>query len=216
MASYNLLKQKIALSEETLSQEFGKLSSLEQQFIITQQNTKALKEQQKVREAEKDIQDQLNEKLGITGNLLKGLGAIPGIGRASAEAMAEVTAEIQKQVEESGKLPSRWKTFGMIAGKTAKNISKSLTDPAVLITGLISLMKDLDGGAENYARSMNVSYKEALNIRNEMEAASGVTKGQMLEASIAVNQQLGTSAQLTKENAAAFRPINGSCWYDCR
>jgi hypothetical protein len=121
--------------------------------------------------------------------------------------MAEVTAEIQKQVEESGKLPSRWKTFGMIAGKTVKNISSSLSDPAVMITGLISLMKDLDGGAENYARSMNVSYQEALKVRNEMEAASGVTKGQMLEASIAVNQQLGTSAQLTKENAAAFAQL---------
>jgi hypothetical protein len=207
MASYNLLKQKIALSEETLSQEFGKLSSLEQQFIITKQNTKALEEQQNVREAEKAIQDQLNEKLGITGNILKGLGAIPGIGRASAKAMAEVEEEIRKITEETGQLPGKWKTFGMIVSKTAKNIEKSFTDPAVLITGLVSILKELDSSGENFARSMNMSYEKSIEFRNNMSSVSGVTKGQLLESISAVGDQLGSNAAITKEDAETFTKL---------
>ena len=59
VASYDQLKQEIALNEETISQEFGKLSSLEQQLLITKQNTKELKKQQEVRAAEKGIQKEL-------------------------------------------------------------------------------------------------------------------------------------------------------------
>jgi hypothetical protein len=207
LASYNQLKQKIALNEDLISQEFSKLSSLEQQYVLTQQNTKALEKQQKGRQAEKGIQKELKTQLGFSGKIAKALGAIPGIGDASRDALAEVNEELNQMVEESGKLPSRWKTFSMLVGKTTKSLDKGLTDPVTIITGLISLMKDLDGGAENYARSMNVTYEEALKVRNEMEAVSGVTKGQMLEASIAVNQQLGTSANLTQENAAAFAKL---------
>ena len=207
VASYNQLKQKIALNEQLISQDFSRLSSLEQQYILTQQNTKALEKQQKVRQAEKEIQKQLKSQLGFSGKIAETLGTIPGIGNASREALEEVNEEIKRIVEETGKLPSRWKTFSMLAGKTVKSLDKGLTDPAVLLTGLISLMKDLDGGAENYARSMNVTYEEALKVRNEMGKVNGLTKGQMLEANIAVNKELGTSAQLTKANAAAFAKL---------
>lgn len=203
----SLLTLKLSKTDALISNGLKYLSASEKQLIVTRQNSKELENQQTIRKSELNIQKQIEKRLGVVGDITKGLGAIPGIGRSSAEALEEVTAEIQKQVEESGKLPSRWKTFGMIIDKTAKSISSSLSDPAVIITGLISIFKDLDSGAENYARSMNVSYQEALKVRNEMEAASGVTKGQMLEASIAVNQQLGTSAQLTKENAASFAQL---------
>ena len=207
MASYNLLKNKIKLNEDLISQDFSKLSSLEQQYLLTQQNTKALEKQQESRKAEKDIQKNLQSQLGLSGKIAETLGTIPGIGNASREALAEVNEELNRIVEETGKLPSRWKTFSMLVGKTAKSLDKGFTDPAFLLTGLISLMKDLDGGAENYARSMNVTYEEALKVRNEMSAVAGVTKGQMMEASIAVNKELGASGQLTEDNAAAFAQL---------
>jgi hypothetical protein len=205
--SYNQLKQKISLQDDLISQGFQNLSSLEQQIILTQQNTKALEEQQEVRKGEEAIQKQIEKRLGIIGIATKGLGAIPGIGRSSAEAMAEVTEEIQKQVEESGKLPSRWKTFGMIAGKTVKNISSSLTDPAVMITGLISIFKELDDTGEKFSRSMNMTYKESLTFRDNMSAVAGVTKGQLLESISAVGTQLGSNAAITEKDAATFTKL---------
>lgn len=208
LVSYNQLKEKIALNEDLIALEFSKLSSLEKQYLLTQQNTKALEKQQIARQAEKGIQKELKSQLGLSGKIAQTLGVIPGIGNAARDALEEVTEEINQQVESSGKLPSRWKTFGMLVGKTAKSLDKGFTDPVTLLTGLISLMKDLDNGAENYARSMSVTYEEALKVRNEMDAVAGVTKSQMLDASIAINKELGTSGQLTKENAAAFAKLN--------
>jgi hypothetical protein len=208
MSSYNQLKDKISLNEQLISQDFSKLSSLEQQVLLTQQNTKALEEQQKVREAEKGIQDQLNQKLGITGKILKGLGAIPGIGEASAKAMSEVEEEIRKISEETGQLPGKWKTFGMIVSKTGKNISSSFTDPAVLITGLVSILKELDSSGEAFARSMNMSYEKSIEFRNNMSAVSGVTKGQMLESISAVGAQLGSNAAITAKDAETFTKLH--------
>jgi hypothetical protein len=205
---YENLQKKMRINEEALFQEFGKLSSLEQQYVLTKQNTKALEDQQTQRKNDLNIQKQIEKRLGIIGDITKGLGAIPGIGRASAEAMAEVTEEIQRQVEESGKLPSRWKTFGMIVGKTFKGIDKNLTDPAVIITGLISIFKELDGSGEKFARSMNMSYKDSLEFRNNLSAVSGVTKGQLLESISAVGTQLGSNASITKEDAKTFTRLH--------
>jgi len=207
MASYNLLKQKIALSEETLSQEFGKLSSLEQQFIITQQNTKELEKQQEVRKSEESLQKNIESRLGLAGKLAKTFGAIPGIGQSAAEAMAEVTEEIQKQVEATGKLPGRWKTFSMIVDKTLTSIGKSLADPAVVITGLVSILKELDDSGEKFARSMNMSYEKSIEFRNNMSAVSGVTKGQLLESISAVGEQLGSNAAITAKDAETFTKL---------
>ena len=208
ITSYNQLKEKIALNEDLISQEFSKLSSLEQQYLLTQQNNKALEKQQAVRQAEKGIQKALKAQLGFSGKIAQTLGVIPGIGNAAREALEEVNEEINRIVEETGKLPSRWKTFGMLVGKTAKSLDKGFTDPVTILTGLISLMKDLDSGAENYARSMNVTYEEALRVKNEMNTVAGITKSQMLEASIAINKELGASGQLTEENAKAFAKLN--------
>jgi hypothetical protein len=207
ISSYNQLKDKIQLNEQLITQEFSKLSSLEQQYILTQQSTEALEEQQKVREAEQGIQDQLNKKLGVAGGILKGLGALPGIGTAAASAMSEVEEEIRQITEETGQLPNKWATFSMIVSKTGKNIEKSFTDPAVLIGGLVSILKELDDSGEKFARSMNMSYTESLQFRDNMTAVSGITKGQMLESISAVGEQLGSNAAISEKDAATFTEL---------
>ena len=219
MASYNLLKQKIALSEETLSQEFGKLSSLEQQFIITQQNTKELEKQQKVRQAEKGIQKELKSQLGLTGAIAAGLGSIPGLGNAAKDALEEVTEELNKQVEATGELPNRWKTFGMLAAKTASSLGKGLTDPLFIVTSLVGIFKDLDQSAGDYAKSMNMSYSDALKARNEftsMAVASGDmalnAKG-LMETQSAIGAQLGTNAKLNQADLKTFTKLRVQAGY---
>lgn len=203
----SLLTLKLSKTDALISNGLKYLSASEKQLIVTRQNSKELENQQTIRKSELNIQKQIEKRLGVVGDITKGLGAIPGIGRSSAEALEEVTAEIQKQVEESGKLPSRWKTFGMIAGKTAKNISRSLTDPAVMITGLISIFKELDDTGEKFARTMNMTYEESLKFRDNMSSVAGVTKGQLLESISAVGAQLGSNAAITEKDAATFTKL---------
>lgn len=211
--SYEALKEKTALNEEALAQEFGKLSSLEQQYILTKQNTKALEDQQKVREAEKGIQDQLETQLGLSGKLAKVLGTIPGAGDASKKALEEVTKEIQAQVEASGELPSRWKTFGMLVGKTFKGLGKSLTDPLVTIGGLKNLFTTIDDRAGKMAKSMNMTYSEALSTGRElssMATSSGdiALNGENLaETLMFVGKQLGSNAKLNEADLKTFTKL---------
>jgi hypothetical protein len=207
--SYNNLKDKIALNEELLSQGFGNLSSLEQQYILTKQNTKALEEQQKVREAEKGIQKQLETQLGLSGKLAKTLGIIPGVGDASKKALEEVTKELQLQVETTGKLPSRWKTFGMLVGKTAKSLGKGLTDPLVIL----GYLSEADKGAGDLAKSMSMTYQEALGTRKELGniAASSMdvalnTKN-LQETLMFVGKQLGSNAKLNEADLKTFTKL---------
>jgi hypothetical protein len=213
--SYEQLKQKIALNEELISQEFQNLSSLEQQNILTKQNTKALEEQQTVRKAEKEIQSQLETQLGLSGKIAKTLGAIPGIGDASQKALAEVTEELQKQVEAGGELPSRWKTFGMLVGKTVQSLSKGVTDP-IAILGYLS---EADKGAGDLAKSMNMTYAEASNTRKELgqvAALSGEvslnTRG-LQETLMAVGKSLGSNASLNEKDLITATKLREQAGY---
>ena len=207
--SYEALKEKMALNEESLAQEFGKLSSLEQQYILTKQNTKALEDQQKVREAEKGIQDQLETQLGLSGKLAKALGAIPGIGNASAKALEEVTKELQAQVEAGGKLPSRWKTFGMLIEKTFKSLGKGLTDPLIIL----GYLSEVDKGAGNLAKSMNMTYQEALDTRKELgniatlSGDTALNTKNLQETLMFVGKQLGSNAKLNEADLKIFTKL---------
>jgi hypothetical protein len=217
--SYEALKQKTSLNEEILAQEFGKLSSLEQQYILTKQNTKALEDQQKVREAEKGIQDQLETQLGLSGKLAKVLGTIPGAGDASKKALEEVTKEIQAQVEASGELPSRWKTFGMLVGKTFKGLGKSLTDPLVTIEGIKNLFTTIDDRAGEMAKSMNMTYSEALSTGRELSSmaiSSGdiALNGKNLsETLMFVGKQLGSNAKLNEADLKTYTKLREQAGY---
>jgi hypothetical protein len=207
--SYEALKEKMALNEESLAQEFGKLSSLEQQYILTKQNTKALEDQQKVREAEKGIQDQLETQLGLSGKLAKALGAIPGIGNASAKALEEVTKELQAQVEAGGKLPSRWKTFGMLIEKTFKSLGKGLTDPLIIL----GYLSEVDKGAGNLAKSMNMTYQEALDTRKELgniatlSGDTALNTKNLQETLMFVGKQLGSNVKLNEADLKIFTKL---------
>ena len=219
VASYNQLKEKIALNEETISQEFGKLSSLEQQLLITKQSTKELEKQQGVRKAEKDIQKELKSQLGLTGAIAAGIGSIPGLGNAAKDALEEVTEELNKQVEATGELPSRWKTFGMLATKTVSSLGKGLTDPLFIVTSLVGIFKDLDQSAGDYAKSMNMSYSDALKARNEFTSMA-VSSGDMalnakvlMETQTAIGAQLGTNAKLNDADLKTFTKLRVQAGY---
>jgi uncharacterized membrane protein len=219
MASYNQLKNKISLNEQLISQDFSKLSSLEQQVLLTQQNTKALEEQQNVREAEKGIQTQLETQIGLSGKLAGILGAIPGLGNSSAKALGEVTEELNKQVEAGGELPSRLKTLGMMASKTASSLAKGLTDPLTILTTIGALFLELDKAAGDFAKSQNMSYNDALKAResySSMAVSSGdvsLNARTLMESQAAIGAQLGTNAELNKEDLQTFTKLREQAGY---
>jgi len=150
--------------------------------------------------------EKITQQLGVFGGVLKGLSKIPLIGDVFDANQALDAA--RDKVKETGSgvagLASGFKNIGSQIFKGVLNPSNMLLTATTLI---LDTFLELDNSAENYARSMNITYEEALKVRNEMSAVAGITKGQMMEASIAINKELGTSAALTQENAAAFAEL---------
>jgi hypothetical protein len=206
-STYDL--KKIKSLEEQAKKQRQILRSQLDQFVGSQKDLDALKDKIGVADDLLISFTQITEEarkfqksMGITGGILKGMSKIPILGNMLG------TQEALEAAEEAAKNGAgRLGTMSAAAKSMGKSLLSSVSDPVVVMGTLLSIFKELDDSAEKYARTMNITYKEALQVRNEMDAVAGITKGQMLEASMAINKELGTSAQLTQENAAAFAKL---------
>lgn len=181
----------------------GKISESEESiYKAAKENFSIFEETNKLLGERIQKEEQINAKLGLTGKLMKGINKIPIVGQFID---AEKALEKMRDAAENG--GGKIATLGAGLKSIGKDIDKGISDPLTILITLVGIMKELDGGAEAYARSMNVSYEEALKVRNEMEQVSGVTKGQMMESISFINQQLGTSSKLSKEMSAQFTQL---------
>jgi len=182
----------------------------------------------------KQIQDRidkekvLNDALGISGGLLKGVkGSLDALGLgglASVLNLEEAQKEMEKVADEVTKGGTEAAGFSgklkiMSAGSAAlgKGLMKAFTDPATVMValtkGLMDAFKHLDEDTGNIAKNMNMSYTEALKVTGELKSqakASGdvfVTTAGMTETMLAVNDALGISVQLTGDQAAEFTSL---------
>jgi hypothetical protein len=163
---------------------------------------KALDKTKERIEYEKDI----NKKLGITGGLLKGISKIPILGDVFDA--NEAVSEMDKHLRAGGS------SVGAL-GKGLKNIGKQMKDGVLnssnmmlaAFTFIISALKNMDKGAGEFAKGMNVSYSEALKTREEMASlatASGdaaLNADNLLKTTTAVGQSLGTNAEINKADS---------------
>ena len=104
---------------------------------------------------------------------------------------------------------------GMSAGmKSMKNTLKKTLGPMALLAlaakQLMTAMINGDKAAGDLAKSMNISYKEALAMRRELRSAaieSGnnfINTKQTQESLLAINQSLGTNVMLSNEMLTQF------------
>ena len=170
----------------------------------------------------------LNDALGISGGLLKGVkGSLDALGLgglASVLNLEEAQKEMEKVADEVTKGGTEAAGFSgklkiMSAGSAAlgKGLMKAFTDPATVMValtkGLMDAFKHLDEDTGNIAKNMNMSYTEALKVTGELKSqakASGdvfVTTAGMTETMLAVNDALGISVQLTGDQAAEFTSL---------
>ncbi len=209
----NSLLKKIAKNDGLLDQSTQQLNSQQLQLAYTKLNTEELKKQQSLRENELNIQQQLEEQLGLVGKIAKTFGHFKGISDDVNKALADTTKEMQRMATEEGKVIGKWQSFGMFVGNLGKNLTKHFTDPLVVLTSFISILKDIDSGAGQFAKSMNITYSDALNVRNEMAdiaTSSGdvALNSKSLQESLGyINQQLGTNGKLSEQDLITFTKL---------
>ena len=194
------------------------------QKSIVQQYAEALRysqeqtaELEKQKQQAKEIEDARDKSLGVSGKLLKTLGGIRGLGDSVKKSQEELNNYAEEYRKKTGEYPSKMQSLGKAIALTGKSFVKGLVDPAVvlggLFTALVKTFKDVDKGAEDTARGMNMSYSEAVKFRTELIGAANTSNSQyvtskgLLETNLAINNALGTSVKLTDANAQSFTKL---------
>jgi len=134
-----------------------------------------------------------------------------GVGVQEALEMAGVSA---KEVTVGKFTDAQKSAAGLNAG--FESIGKKISSIAIAVTiftKLFKMMGESDKAAGDLAKNMNVSYKEAQNMRNELRnqaLESGNTSANvksLSESMVAINSTLGTNVALNKEDLNTFTEL---------
>ena len=112
----------------------------------------------------------------------------------------------------------KYKVLSAGVKSLGKSLVSNLLDPMFLLTSTITFIvdafKSLDAGAGDLAKGMNITYSEALNVREELTGMANAsydtsvnTKG-LQEALMGVNSELGTNGMLSEETLVTMTKLN--------
>lgn len=176
--------------------------------ILTGTNAEYNEINSKLKEQEEE-EKQIQKNLGVTGGVLKGISKIPILGDV-IDADSAVKA-MEKNLRNGGNAVG---ALGTGLKEIGTQVKDGLFNSANFVLGaftmILSIIKDLDSGAGEFAKSMNMTYNESLRVRDEMSAVAlhsgiaAVNSARMMETLSFVGNQLGSNAQLSKENALQF------------
>jgi hypothetical protein len=123
-------------------------------------------------------------------------------------------AGVSAQQVKFGKLPGTESISALRAGINSLGpaLAKAL-GPAIIIKELVDALKKSDQAVGDMAKGLNMSYNEALNMKQELTAAANssgnifVTSKGMAESLLAINKTLGTNVMLNKEDLTTFTKL---------
>ncbi len=225
-----LLEDQLAqqnLSDEERNKAQSALDNVNQSL---NNNTSALNQfNEQLKVAAKDAKN-LEDALGLGGNALKGMqgtmskmglsGLADKLGLDEAnEAMEEMANQLTDNGKKAASLGDKFKIAGAGMKAAFSGLAKNLLGPEVLIGELVSALQSSDQAAGELAKSMNLTYKEALNTRREfgnMAALSGdaaLNTRALQETYMAIGKELGSNARLNKEDLITFTKLREQAGY---
>lgn len=204
----NVQKQLIR-KERLLRVAVDSLSTQAKQALYSEVNTKELEKQVELRKKELSIQKDLDERLGVAGQLTEAIGRIPGFGNAAKQALDKVTKTLQEAKENGEDIPDRLGTLKMLGSELGASLKKGLTDPLVVgvavLGTLVKKMFDLNKQVVETGRALGYSQLQMTALTMELNAAA-VSSGEFL----ATNVDLLKTVQQTTEQLGIQGDILGS------
>jgi hypothetical protein len=192
---------ELKLSGQINESEAAIYMAAKENFAIFEETNELLKERiQK--------EEQINAKLGLTGKLMKGISKVPLVGQ-----FIDADKALKKMRKTAEKGGSKIAVLGAGFKSMGGDIVKGLTDPLFIATQLVKMFVDVDKQAGEFAKSQNISYKDALKMREEyaaMAASSGdisLNAKAFNETQSAISTSLGTNAQLNKADLNTFTKL---------
>jgi hypothetical protein len=167
---------------------------------------------------EADLRKDIENKLGATGGILRGMSKIPLIGDLVDTEKILEAAEDEIELTNNG-------VKGLGAGFKAMKgqIISGLLNPANLALGAITLLIEAlitsDKSAGDLAKEFNITYSEALNTRRELGEIAALSGDAALntralqETLVAVGSQLGSNAKLNEADLKTFTKLREQAGY---
>jgi hypothetical protein len=194
-----LLKQKQAtiVKLSNLEEEFETLSesaSLDSQRYALALKTKQIQDENVAgKKEEANIQDKINQKLGIAGNFLVGTEEFLGkfAKGFNLEKVTEHMKEFADEAVRSGKEVSRLQVLGEGVKSAFSNLGKTLTDPAVVITAMVEGFGEMEKQQREFRKltGQNVDVFDTLNGKI-------TTSAEYIKAASELSKELGVNASV--------------------
>ena len=207
-------QNKAAATFELLEQEIGTLTKEEAQW--RNDALEASKQQVATLTAQLTRAKQIEKTAGLTGKIFEGISQIPLLGK-----LVDTEKILENVYQTAADTGNKWAAFGSGLTTTFSQIGKKLTDPVVLFTAQIGLIKkffDLYGGVNKriveQGKQLNISkeqsqalYESAYQYAAEQRNAF-VTEARILEGRYKLNEALGTSIAFTNKEAITAEKLS--------
>ena len=168
-------QKRQANAERLLRHHTDMLSPMGQQAVFTKQQSLELERQNQLREKEIQNLKKVQNSLGLSGVLAKGLGSIPGIGDKASNAFKNVEDQVKEIVEKTGEAPSKFKTMTMFAEEFGKEFRKAVSDPLVILSAIGAAMLKNNQKITELGRSMTMSTEESVKFAGEFSKINKTT-----------------------------------------
>jgi len=164
-----------------------------QRYALALQSQQLQEENLENKRKEESIQDQINKKLGITGNALEGIEEIGGkfVKGFGIEKVTEHMREFAEEAIRSGKEVSRLQVLGEGVKAAFKNLGSFLTDPTVVITSMVEGFGEMEKQQREFRKltGQNVDVFDTLNGKI-------TTSAEYIKAAAELSKELGVNASV--------------------
>ena len=207
------LKDQLGIQEDILKFSLEDAKSSTQRLALAMSMSKTTAKLIRQRQAESDIQDDITDRMGVTGALVKGTGALmerlgmrSGIFQKamseSAEAMRDMAEQTERGKANFSKTEIMLKGFSVLS----KGFGQALFDPFTIATGILDAFLKINKAQVSVSRltgQLGTNFSKANAAANFEGAATAIDR---LETIADLTEEIGLNAQ----NAFSAENIQGA------
>lgn len=127
--------------------------------------------------------------------------------------LGQLAAQNAKYAGMNGHIAVLGKGIASMGSSLFKNLTNPITLTTFAVTQLVDAFKTIDKGAGELAKGMNISYGEALKVREEFaniaynSDSTFVTAKKLGESYLAISQNLGANAKIAEKDLETFTKL---------
>jgi hypothetical protein len=133
--------------------------------------------------------------------------------------LSQLAAQNAKYAGMNGHLAVLGKGIKSMGSSLVQNLTNPITQATFIVTQLMDAFKAIDNGAGKLAKGMNISYGEALKVREQFAEiarssdSTFVTTEKLSESYLAISQALGANVRISEKDLDTFTKLREQAGY---